>query len=219
MGCLVQLFSFKRNALHVGWRQRITELAGRDIKQHSFYHTGTGSSPCSLENRNSDPAPCLSAINSDARNNTLFWYGTSYAARCPNPYASMDCFNSAPFRADSILSRVFGANFPQDNLVTKFVDVTFTTGTGTLRSKFQHTPLFQKKKKISRIFMTYIAKSNSFRFVHRLWKYMDYVREPNHWFRPYPVSCLQAVERPKSTCHDVVRQPERIVFNLCDRYR
>ena len=58
----------------------------------------------------------------------------------------MDCFNSAPFRADSILSRVFGANFPQDNLVTKFVDVTFTTGTGTLRSKFQHTPLFQKKK-------------------------------------------------------------------------
>ena len=127
----MKTFCFTCNALNVRWCQRFMELSVWDIKQHSFYHTGTGSSPCSQENRNSDPAPCLSAINSDARNNTLFWYGTSYAARCPNPYASLDCINSAPFRADSILSRVFGDNFPQDNLVTKFVNVTFTTGTGT----------------------------------------------------------------------------------------
>lgn len=103
----------------------------------SFTHAGAIASPCSPDNRTSDLSQCLSTMINNAKDNTRFWYGTSYPARCPNPWGSVDCFNPNPYRADSLVSRVFGPGYVlQDSLITTFLSVTFETGTGKLRFKF-----------------------------------------------------------------------------------
>lgn len=89
-------------------------------------------SPCSPANLNSDPSNCLSSIVTSSQDKNLFWFGTPYSARCPNPWASLDCFNYHPYRADSLVTRVFGPGYSfNESLVTKYLNVTFETGTGT----------------------------------------------------------------------------------------
>lgn len=93
---------------------------------------GAIASPCSPDNRTSDLPQCLSTMIEYSMNNTRFWYGTSYPARCPNPWGSVDCFNPHPYRADSLVSRVFGPGYVlQSSLITTFLSVTFETGTGS----------------------------------------------------------------------------------------
>ncbi|XP_048770745.2 uncharacterized protein LOC125676917 isoform X1 [Ostrea edulis] len=88
------------------------------------------SSPCSSENV--DLSDCLSHIVRNAKNDSRFWFGSSYFARCPNPYSSPDCINLFPYRAYSLVSRIFGTDYIfQESLVTKYVNVTFDTGTGS----------------------------------------------------------------------------------------
>lgn len=65
---------------------------------------------CSEENRatTSGLQTCLDAISTDLFSTDRFWFGSQYATLCPNGLAGgIPCFNSRPYVADSMMTRLF----------------------------------------------------------------------------------------------------------------
>ena len=91
-------------------------------KLHSM--TGAATS-CSKAQRDVNLSTCLNDINSALFDNTLFWFGTPYATRCPNGIAGgMYCANYDPNRATSIMTRMFDSMDYGPNL-DRFLEITY----------------------------------------------------------------------------------------------
>lgn len=87
---------------------------------------------CSQANRTTNLQGCLLKILERAADRDLFWFGSPYKTRCPDPMRLMiDCSNSAPNVEDSIISRVFYSQGLDANLVKKYIDVNYTSPAGS----------------------------------------------------------------------------------------
>ncbi|KAK3085031.1 hypothetical protein FSP39_023113 [Pinctada imbricata] len=65
----------------------------------------------------------------------MFWFGTDYSIRCPDPHGSLECSNPMPHHHDSLVSRLFGdsVNFHSTPL-DRYIDVHFYSQKGQYNS-------------------------------------------------------------------------------------
>ena len=89
-----------------------------------YLNFSLGKDMCSPENRLTDDgfAECMNAIKSQMTNQSAFWFGTDYAAKCPVPMNTLECSNFDP-RPTSMAERLLSYGGFEAEALTSYLNV------------------------------------------------------------------------------------------------